>query len=54
LPVAVALGIRVAGFGLLTALGEFSTPGTDDPRARALDVLSAARRMLYAILAVVS
>lgn len=49
--VAEAQGIREAAFGLFNALREVSTQGTDDQRARALDVLSEARRKLYAILA---
>jgi DNA-binding PadR family transcriptional regulator len=48
--VAEAQGIREAAFGLFNALREVSTQGTDDQRARALDVLSEARRKLYAIL----
>jgi DNA-binding PadR family transcriptional regulator len=49
--VAEAQGIRQAAFALFNALLEVSTQGTDDQRARALDVLSDARRKLYAILA---
>jgi DNA-binding PadR family transcriptional regulator len=49
--VAEAHDVRAAAFGLMNALREVGTQGSDDQRARALEVLAEARRKLYAILA---
>ena len=49
--VAEANDVREAAFGLMNALREVGTQGSDDQRARALQVLADARRKLYAILA---
>jgi DNA-binding PadR family transcriptional regulator len=49
--VAEAHDVRAAAFGLFNALREVGTQGSDDQRARALEVLAEARRKLYAILA---
>jgi DNA-binding PadR family transcriptional regulator len=49
--VAEAHDIRAATFGLMNALREVGSQGSDDQRARALEVLAEARRKLYAILA---
>jgi len=49
--VAEALDVRQAAFGLMNALREVGTQGSDEQRARALEVLADARRKLYAILA---
>ena len=40
-----------AALGLINALREVGTQGSEDQRARALEVLAEARRKLYAILA---
>jgi DNA-binding PadR family transcriptional regulator len=49
--VAEAHDVRAAAFGLFNALREVGTQGSEDQRARALEVLAEARRKLYAILA---
>ena len=49
--VAEANDVREAAFGLMNALREVGTQGTEEQRAHALDVLAEARRKLYAILA---
>ena len=49
--VAEANDVREAAFGLMNALREVGTQGTEEQRARALEVLAEARRKLYAILA---
>jgi DNA-binding PadR family transcriptional regulator len=49
--VAEAHDVRAAAFGLINALREVGSQGSDDQRARALEVLAEARRKLYAILA---
>ncbi len=49
--VAEAHDVREAAFGLMNALREVGTQGSEDQRARALEVLAEARRKLYAILA---
>jgi DNA-binding PadR family transcriptional regulator len=49
--VAEAHDVREAAFGLINALREVGSQGSDDQRARALEVLAEARRKLYAILA---
>jgi len=43
--------LRDAGFGAMNALRQVMTTGTDEQRARAVEVISEARRKLYAILA---
>ncbi|MGH9212358.1 MAG: PadR family transcriptional regulator [Acidimicrobiales bacterium] len=42
---------RMAGFGLMKALWEVGSAGTDDQRQRALEILNETRRKLYAVLA---
>jgi DNA-binding PadR family transcriptional regulator len=49
--VAAAQELREAAFGILHALGEVGAAGTEDQRARALDILRQTRRSLYGILA---
>lgn len=49
--VAAAQEFREAAFGIMAALREVGTAGTEDQRARALDILRQTRRSLYAILA---
>ena len=49
--VAEAHDVREAAFGLMNALREVGTQGSDEQRARALEILADARRKLYAILA---
>lgn len=49
--VAEAQGMREAVAGLMTAMAQVATQGTDDQRARAVEALADARRRLYAILA---
>ena len=43
--------IRESGFAAMNALRQVMTTGTDDQRARAVEVLDETRRKLYAILA---
>jgi DNA-binding PadR family transcriptional regulator len=43
--------LRDATFGAMNALRQVMTSGTDDQRQRAVEVISEARRKLYAILA---
>jgi DNA-binding PadR family transcriptional regulator len=43
--------LRDAGFGAMNALRQVMTTGTDEQRSRAVEVISEARRKLYAILA---
>jgi DNA-binding PadR family transcriptional regulator len=43
--------LRDAGFGAMNALRQVMTTGTDDQRRRAVEVITEARRKLYAILA---
>lgn len=49
--VAQARDFREASVGILDALRQVGFSGTDEQRARALDVLNETRRKLYAILA---
>jgi DNA-binding PadR family transcriptional regulator len=49
--VAAAEGFREAAFGIMSALGQVSFAGSDDQRARALEILGETKRKLYAILA---
>ncbi|HEX8804469.1 MAG TPA: PadR family transcriptional regulator [Acidimicrobiales bacterium] len=42
---------RMAAFGVMNAVREVATSGSDEQRARALEVLADSRRKLYAILA---
>ena len=49
--VAEAHDVREAAFGLMNALREVGTQGSEEQRARALEILAEARRKLYAILA---
>jgi DNA-binding PadR family transcriptional regulator len=42
---------RKASFGVMSALGEVGLTGSDEQRAKALEVLADTRRRLYAILA---
>jgi DNA-binding PadR family transcriptional regulator len=42
---------RKASFGVMNALGQVGFSGSDEQRARALEVLDETRRKLYAILA---
>jgi DNA-binding PadR family transcriptional regulator len=48
---AEARGFKDAAFGIMDALRQVGFAGTDEQRARALDVLNETRRKLYAILA---
>ncbi|HET6949069.1 MAG TPA: PadR family transcriptional regulator [Acidimicrobiales bacterium] len=49
--VAAAHDVRQAAAGIMNALAEVSMAGTDEQRARALEVLNETKRKLYAILA---
>ena len=49
--VAEANDVRDAAFGLMNALREVGTQGSEEQRGRALEVLAETRRKLYAILA---
>jgi DNA-binding PadR family transcriptional regulator len=49
--VAAAHDLRRAAFGIMSALREVGFEGSDDQRAKALEVLAETRRKLYAILA---
>jgi DNA-binding PadR family transcriptional regulator len=49
--VAAATEFREAAFGILHAVREVGAAGTEDQRARALEILKQTRRNLYAILA---
>jgi DNA-binding PadR family transcriptional regulator len=49
--VAAAHDVRQAAMGIMGALREVGVAGTDEQRARALEVLNEAKRKLYAILA---
>jgi DNA-binding PadR family transcriptional regulator len=49
--VSQAQDFRAAAFGIMNALRQVGFAGTDDQRARALEVLNETKRRLYAILA---
>jgi DNA-binding PadR family transcriptional regulator len=49
--VSEAQDFRMAAFGIMQALHQVGAAGTDEQRARALEVLNETRRKLYAILA---
>jgi len=49
--ISAANDFRMAGFGLMKALWEVGSSGTEEQRNRALQVLDETRRKLYAILA---
>jgi DNA-binding PadR family transcriptional regulator len=49
--VAAAHDVRQAAMGIMGALREVGVAGTDEQRARALEILNEAKRKLYAILA---
>jgi DNA-binding PadR family transcriptional regulator len=49
--VSEAQDFREAGFGIMQALRQVAIAGTDEQRARALEVLTDTKRKLYAILA---
>jgi DNA-binding PadR family transcriptional regulator len=49
--VAAAHDLRRAAFGIMSALREVGVEGSDDQRAKALEVLAETKRKLYAILA---
>lgn len=49
--IAQAQRFREAGFGIMQALRQVATTGTEEQRRQALDVLAETKRKLYAILA---
>jgi DNA-binding PadR family transcriptional regulator len=49
--VSEAQDFRMAGFGIMQALHQVGAAGTEEQRARALEVLNETKRKLYAILA---